>query len=510
MTLRPYQLEILNSVRAGWAEHDRQLVVSPTGSGKTVCFAHMTDERVKQGGKVLVLVDQRELVTQAAAKIRNVTGVSPAIECAADSASLDAPVVVATVQSLTRRLHRWPQDHFDLVIADEADKSISATWQRVLKHFDSKAKVCGFTATPHRTDLRSLGEYYQRIAAEVGLFDLIRQGYLAPITVKMLPIKIDLSGVSTKNGDFDAHQLDDVVTPHLVEVARAIKEHASFRRVLVFVPLIATSKKFVEICRAEGLLAEHIDGTSEDRAEKLRRFEAWDFDVLVNSALLLRGVDIPPISCVVMLRPTKSLTLYQQAIGRGTRIAEDKENLLLLDFLYQAEKKLVCRPASLIAKTSEQAEAITELTEATPGGGERDLQALNCEAQEKREAALRKKLEDNSKKKLRLVDAMEFCVMAQQSDLIDYEPVMPWETAPISPGQLNVLRRNGIDEASVKGRGHASKLIDLINQRQTRGLCSPKQARLLARFGVKNPARLTMEMAGRLLDMKIGRRKEHV
>ncbi len=507
MKLRPYQEDILSSVRAGWAEHDRQLIVAPTGSGKTVCFSHLCADAVKADGRALVLVDQRELVTQAVDKLRTATGIMAEVECAEKLAHNAAPVVVATVQSMVRRLQRWPANHFSLVIADEADKSVSATWQRVLSHFDGTAKVCGFTATPHRTDLRNLGEYYQRIAAEVGLFDLVRQGYLAPIAVKMLPIRIDLSRVKVKDGDYDPHQLDDAVTPHLAEVAKAIREHASFRRVLVFVPLIATSKKFVAICREHGLSAEHIDGTSEDRAEKLKRFAAWDFDVLVNSALLLRGVDIPAIDCVVMLRPTKSQTLYQQAIGRGTRIAEDKDNLLLLDFLYQAEKKLICRPAHLIAKTAEQADAITELMAGAFGGGERNLQELNWEAQEKREAALRRKLEDNAKKKLRLVDAASFCALMSQPDMMDFEPVMPWECAPVSPGQLNILRRNGIDEASVKGRGHASKLIDLINTRQTRGLCSAKQARLLNRLGVKNAARLTMEVAGRILDERIGRRQ---
>jgi superfamily II DNA or RNA helicase len=505
--LRNYQLDILASVRAGWAEHDRQLVVAPTGSGKTVMFSHLCSDAVKAGGRALVLVDQRELVIQAVDKLRAATGIAAAVECAAANASLPSPVVVATVQTMTRRLARWPSNHFTLVIADEADKSVSATWQRVLNHFDGTAKVCGFTATPHRTDLRNLGEYYQRIAAEVGLFDLVRQGYLAPIAVKMLPIKIDLSAVKVKDGDYDPHQVDAAVTPHLREVARAIREHASFRRTLVFVPLIATSKRFVEICREEGISAEHIDGTSEDRAEKLKRFSEWEFDVLVNSALLLRGVDIPSISCVVMLRPTKSQTLYQQAIGRGTRIADDKDNLLLLDFLYQAEKKMVCHPAHLIAKTQEQADAMTELTEAAPGGGERDLQEVNWEAQEKREAALRRKLEDNAKKKLRLVDAASFCALMSQPALMDYEPVMQWECAPVTEGQLNILRRNGIDEASVRGRGHASQLIDLINTRQTRGLCSPKQARLLNRLGVKNAARLTLEVAGRILDERIGRRQ---
>lgn len=506
MRPRPYQQTAIDSVAAAFHEARRVLLCLPTGAGKTCVFSWLAKLRLP--GRTLILAHREELIDQAIAKLRATTGIEAEKEKAEHCASYSAPVVVASVQSMIRRLDVWPSKHFSLVVADEAHHSVSDSWQKVLQHFD--ADVLGVTASADRSDSRNLGSYYERVAYEIGIFDLIRDGYLAPITVKSVPLKIDLSAVSQTAGDFNETDLGAALDPYLDEIAAAIREHASFRRCLAFLPLIATSEKFVAACKNVGLTACHISGVSSDRKEILQRFHEGEFDVLSNAMLLTEGYDEPQVDCVIPLRPTRSRPLYSQMVGRGTRTHELKENLLLLDFLWAHQRLPLCRPANLIARNQEQADAITELTEATPGGGEQDLRALNSEAQEKREAALRKKLEDNSKKKLRLVDAMEFCVMAQQGELIDYEPVMAWEAAPLTAGQMNVLRRNGIDEASVKGRGHASKLIDLINQRQTRGLCSPKQARLLARFGVKNPARLTLEVAGKLLDERIGRRKEIV
>lgn len=504
MTPRPYQSQAIEAVQKGFGEARRLLAVLPTGAGKTCIFSWLAN--LRQPRRTLILAHREELIDQAITKLRTATGIEAEKEKAEHRASFSAPVVVASVQSMIRRLDVWPASHFSLVVADEAHHAISDGWQKVLQHFD--ADVLGVTASPDRADCRNLGSYFDLVAFEIGLFDLIRDGYLSPIAIKSVPIKIDLNAVRQTTGDFNESDLGATLDPYLDEIAAAIKEHASFRRCLAFLPLIATSEKFVGACQNVGLTACHISGVSENRKEILQRYHEGEFDVLSNAMLLTEGYDEPQVDCVIPLRPTRSRPLYSQMVGRGTRTHELKENLLLLDFLWMHQKLPLCRPAHLIAKNDEQADAITELTEATPGGGEADLRELNTEAQEKREAALRKKLEDNSKKKLQLVDAMEFCVMAAQPDLIDYEPVMPWEAAPLTPGQLNVLRRNGIDEASVKGRGHASKLIDLINQRSQRNLCTPKQARLLARLGVKNPARLTLDIAGKLLDQRIGRRKE--
>ena len=500
MNLRPYQTDCLSAIRLGWEEFDRQLVVAPTGSGKTVIFSMVAREFADAGERTLVLVDQTELAFQTVDKMKSAAGLVCEVEKAEFRASKDAQVVVATVQTMLRRLDDWPQDHFGLVIADEADKSISSSWKKVLKHFDGHARVCGFTATPNRSDKRNLGEYYDSVAYEIGLFDLIKQGFLAAITVKMLPISLDMKGVHTKGGDFDTTELHDIVEPHLRECALAIKEYASFRKTLVFVPMIATSKKFVEICRSVGLAAEHIDGTSEDRAEKLKRFECGEFDILVNSSLLLRGVDIPSIDCVFMLRPTQSITLFQQAIGRGTRLAPyyGKEDLLLLDPLYVAEKRMICRPAHLIAVTNEEAEAITTIAEAKAAIPSDmaaqmplDLQGLASEAQSQRERALVDRLAEHKDKKLKTISAQEFAIKHHDMVTAEFEPSFAWERREITMKQSKALKRAGIDIATVSGRGHANRLLNLYFQNQKMVLASPGQRAFMRRMNHPNAEHAT-------------------
>ena len=505
MDARQYQLDCLEATRKGWEQFSKQLILSPTGSGKTRIFCWMAKEFVDRAERVLVLVDQKELVTQAVEKMKDV-GLHPEIERAEHRAGRHANVVVATVQTMSGRLDRWPQDHFGFVIADEADKSLATEWQQVLKHFDGNAKVAGFTATPNRTDRRNLGEYYQNVAYQISLKELIRQGYLSPITILQLPIKIDLRAVKQTNGDFDANQLHDAITPHLIEAANAIKQHASFRKVLVFVPLIATSIKFVEICKQVGLAAEHIDGTSEDRVEKLQRYERGDFDVLVNSCLLLRGVDIPSISAILMLRPTKSVTLTQQAYGRGTRMSEFKEDLLILDPMFDADKKLVCTPFHLIAESQEEAESMVAAAseaQAKPNGeGEQltalDLLGMASEAQALRERALRKKLEEHQERKAKTISAEDFAMKHNNLEAAEYEPTMKWEGEPVTEKQAKWLTKAGIDLDTVRGKGHATKLLAIHFGNKPIELAHPNAIALMCRMrhiaaaaGITNPEHAT-------------------
>ena len=237
----------------------------------------------------------------------------------------------------------------------------------------------------------------EAVAAEVKLLDLIQDGFLSGISIKSVPLQIDLTSVKSTAGDLDSGDLGCVLEPYLSQIAQAIQTHAPFRRVLAFLPLIATSRKFVEACRDIGLSAEHIDGFSPDRREILDRFNRWEFDVLSNAMLLTEGFDDPGIDCVVVLRPTRSRPLYAQMVGRGTRIAPHKDNLLLLDFLWMHERHSIAHPAHLIAGSEAEAEAMTELAQEKAGGGAGqdaiDLQGLASETQTKREEALRKQLE---------------------------------------------------------------------------------------------------------------------
>lgn len=501
MTLRPYQQTILEAIDIGWREFRKQLIVVPTGGGKTIIFANVAKA---QPNHTLILAHREELIDQAIDKLRAATGVVADKEKAEHWADLGARVVVGSIQSLIRepRRRRWPRDHFDLVIVDEAHHVIADSYRSVLSHFDGHARVLGVTATPDRGDKRNLGQYFDNVAAEIPLFDLIDDGYLCPITVKAVPLKIDLSGVRQTAGDFSEADLGTALEPYLAQIAQAIKEHASFRRVLAFLPLIATSQKFVAACRAAGLAAEHIDGNSPDRKEKLERFGRWKFDVLSNAMLLTEGFDDPGIDCVVVLRPTRSRPLYAQMVGRGTRPADFKENLLLLDFLWHHQKHSLCRPAHLIAKSEQEAEQITKLSQAGACLPEavaqhcvQDLQKLAGVAMEERERSLLKRLEEHRNKQAKMMSAEEFALSHHALEVAEFEPTVKWESNAVSEKQAAVLRRAKIDLESVRCRGHASKLIDLVFRNQKLRLASTKQQALMRRMGHPSAGQATAEEA---------------
>ena len=499
MNLRPYQQDAIHAIEQGWNQFTKQLLVLPTGAGKTVCFSALAARRWQRGERSLILAHREELIEQAVLKLKAATGIVADVEKAERWASLSAPVVVASVQTLRgERLARWPRNHFAQVIADEAHHSISASWQQVLNHFDGEADVLGVTATPDRGDKRNLGGYYENVAYEIGLFDLIGQGYLSRIVIKSVPLEIDLSKVTQSTGDYDATALGDALTPYLGAIARAIREHAGFpRRTLAFLPLIKTSLDFVDACRQEGLIAAHVDGYSEDRDVILKRFAGGEFDLLSNAMLLTEGYDDPGIDCIVCLRPTRSRSLYSQIVGRGTRICDGKENLLLLDFLWSHQRMNLIRPAHLVSGCDDEAEVITKLAENDGGRGELDLEALATDAAEQRHESLRKKLEANRKKKGKTVDAEEWCLKMGAKEMVDYEPVMKWEHGQITDKQSYALKRAGIDVATVKGKGHASKLLDVYFRSQKLTLASDAQRSKMRQMGVTDWETATADDARR-------------
>jgi len=485
MDSRPYQTEIHNAVVDGFKTYGKQLIVVPTGGGKTIVFAKLVEHFARCGAKSLILAHREELVDQAIAKLRAATGIIAGKEKAESVASKLDTAVVASIQTMQRRLDRWPQDHFGFVVCDEAHHAISDSWQSVLKHFDGHAKILGVTATPDRGDKKNLGSYFENIAAEISLFDLIRDGYLSRITVKSVPLEIDVRGVKQSAGDYDSNALGDALTPYLRRIAEAIRDHAPFRRVLVFLPLIATSKAFVEIAQSVGLDFRHVDGMSDDRKELLAGFDGGEFDGLSNAMLLTEGYDSPGIDCVCVLRPTRSRALYSQMVGRGTRVAPHKRDLLLLDFLWMHEKHNLVHPASLISDCEETAKIITELSQKAGGSGqdELDLEGLATSAQAEREKRLREELEKNQKRKSKFLSAEEFALNNHVVDLANWEPSMAWERGPISEKQAGYLKRAGIDVATVRGAGHASKLLNIHFAKIDKAPATDKVKAIMRRMG---------------------------
>lgn len=286
MELRPYQQKAVDAVFNSWREFSKTLLVLPTGTGKTVIFSKVAERALNEGdGKILVLAHREELLAQARDKIYAATNLPCAFEKAGES-SLDslAPITCASVQTLMRkpRLNRFSPRHYDTIIVDEAHHALSDSYQNILGYFSS-ARVLGVTATPDRGDKRNLGAYFQDIAFEYSIRDAIKENYLSKILVKTVPLKISLDGVKTTAGDFSADNLGSAIDPYLEEIAKHIPKD---RKTLIFLPLIATSKRMTEILQSLGHKAEHIDGTSPDRREILERLHTGKCRVLCNSMLL--------------------------------------------------------------------------------------------------------------------------------------------------------------------------------------------------------------------------------
>lgn len=495
MQLRPYQQEARTAVESEWEQgNDRTLLVLPTGCGKTIVFAKISEDRVRQGDRVLILAHRGELLDQAADKIKTATGLICSTEKAEqsclDSQSQWFRITVGSVQSLMRqsRLDRFDPNHFQTIIIDEAHHAVSDSYQRVLDYF-SGAKVLGVTATPDRGDMRELGSVFDSLAYEYTLPRAIKEGYLSPIKAVTIPLTLDLSGVSMQSGDFKPGDLDTALDPYLYQIAEEMKKYCSDRKTVVFLPLIKTSQKFRDILNASGFRAAEVNGNSDDRAEMLEDFDKGRYNVLCNSMLLTEGWDCPSVDCVIVLRPTKVRSLYCQMVGRGTRLCEGKDHLLLLDFLWHTERHELCRPAHLICDNKEIADRMTEDL-AENAGCEADIeeaaQTASDEVQAQREEALAKQIEACKSRKRKLVDPLQYEMSICAADLSGYVPAFGWECAPPTEKQKAALEKRGIFPDEIESAGKAKLLLERLEKRQSAGLSTPKQIRFLESRGFRH------------------------
>jgi superfamily II DNA or RNA helicase len=488
MILRPYQEAARQAIHGEWDQgRKRTLLVLPTGTGKTIVFAAVAEDQVRRGERVLVLAHRGELLEQAAAKIGTVSGLGCAVEKAEQSSTGSwYRITVGSVQTLMRekRLATFGPDHYGTIIVDEAHHILSDSYQRVLEHFP-EANVLGVTATPDRGDMRNLGQYFDSLAYEYRITQAIKEGYLCRIKAQTIPLRLDMTGVKTQAGDYSAADVGHALDPYLEQIAAEMKTYCAGRKTVVFLPLIDTSRRFCALLQANGFRAAEVNGNSEDRAEILDYFSAGRYDVLCNSMLLTEGWDCPSVDCIVVLRPTKVRSLYCQMIGRGTRLAPGKDHLLVLDFLWHTTRHELCRPACLICENPDVAEKMTENLENSEDAI--DLEAAEAMAQQdvvaEREAALAKMLEEQRHRKRALVDPLQFEYSIQAEDLATYEPAFPADMAPPTKKQLEMLERRGIFPDEITCFGKAQMIINRLLKRQEDGLTTPKQIRLLERYG---------------------------
>lgn len=465
MKLRPYQEEAVKAIVAGWDQWQRELLVLPTGCGKTVVFNTVAHDRP---GKVLILAHREELIEQSRDKYKKMFGILPG-KIKAQETDLQR-VTVGSVQTMCRRDY---SGMFDTIIIDEAHHSISDSYQSILSQFPA-AKVLGVTATPDRGDKKSLARYYDGIAFEYGLKQAVSEGYLCNITARTVPLEIDLSNVKVSLGDFQVDSVAETLEPYLPKIAEAIQIYAASRKTVIFCPLISIAKELAGMIPG----AREVNGDSTDRKETLEWFDqAGPGSVLCNAMLLTEGWDCPSVDCVVVLRPTKIRSLYAQMIGRGTRLAPGKENLLVLDFLWLCQKHNLCKPASLIADNEADVKKVTQISIED----EIDLFDAVTDAEEQRRIALAEELANQKKKQSKLINPLEIFSILDDIGLADYEPTFAWETADATDKQIKTLESFGVNADGIS-KGYASQILDRLIKRSQQHKATIKQINLLRRF----------------------------
>jgi len=341
LRLRPYQEETIVSVRKQFvAGKKRQLVVLPTGAGKTVVFATLIARRRKNNPSklpTLVLAHRDELINQAAEKILEV---EPQLASSigyikGKRNDVGHEVIVASVQTLSkqRRLDQLPP-RFQTIVVDEAHHAASDSYVRILDSIEAEL-VLGVTATPDRSDNKRLDKVFDVVATEISIEKMILAGYLVPPRGKRIAVEVDLDDVKQSGGDFQAGDLADALEAANAptEVLAAYLEHGENRTGLIFTPTVAQAYATAETFRAAGVAVEALDGRTpaKERKEILNRLARGETRLVANAAVLTEGYDEPSIGCIIMASPTRSASKYCQIIGRGLRLHPSKTDCLILD-----------------------------------------------------------------------------------------------------------------------------------------------------------------------------------
>ncbi len=351
LSLRPYQRAAIEGLYDYFgANTGNLLVVIPTAGGKSVVIAGFIREAIAAYAdtRVLVLTHVRELISQNFQALLRAWPDAPAGIYSAGLSRRDihAQILFAGIQSIHR--HAYKVQRCDLVLIDEAhllgrgDSGMYRSFLAQLNEINAGLlKVVGFTATPYRLDSGMLHEGKDRlftdIAYEVPVLDMIQQGYLSPVIPKQTDTQLDVAGVGSRGGEFIAKDLeaavdrDEVTQAAVAEIVRHGQDRGSW---LVFCSGVAHARHVADAIRVHDITCETVTGETPtpERDRILAAFKAGRLRCVTNANVLTTGFDAPGVDLIALLRPTKSVGLYVQMVGRGTRLAEGKEDCLVLDF----------------------------------------------------------------------------------------------------------------------------------------------------------------------------------
>lgn len=361
MELRAYQQTSIDALYGWWQKHagitDCPLLVLPTGAGKSVVIAELVrllfDTWPESHPRTVVLVPSKELAEQNADKLMRI--LPSHIRVGYYSASLgrkqpDADVIVATIGSIAKNAHLL--GNIRCVVIDECHLVSPDGAGQYRQFLNDLARYCvfrvvGFTATPFRGNGVWLTDgdepLFTGIAHETPVSELLQAGYLSPLIrpIDAIQSRIDTSGISTSNGDYNIGQLSDRVSDYLPAAAdEACALAADRHKWIAFLPTVANAEAFAELLNQRGIptLVVCGDTPKKEREQRIASFRRGEVRCLVTVLALATGFDVPDVDCIIWLRPTQSPVLYVQGAGRGLRIAEGKQNCLWIDFSDTTER----------------------------------------------------------------------------------------------------------------------------------------------------------------------------
>lgn len=332
LVLRPYQAKAVHDLRLAFRHGARApLLVLPTGGGKTICMAEILRSLSARGRSAMVLVHRRELIAQTSHKL-DLAGVPHGI-IAAGVTPADAPIQIASVQTLVRRLERIATPP-DLIVIDEAHHATSSSWSRVLQHWPDALRL-GVTATPIRLDGRGLSAAFDCLVHGPSVADLTRAGFLCASRIYAPPVVADLSQLRRRAGDFAIDQAADAMDRPTV-TGDAISHYqrlAGAQRAIAFCCSVQHAEHVCACFNAAGIPAATLLGSLDPvrRDDAVARFANCELQILVTVDVVSEGFDIPAAGCAILLRPTQSLGLYLQQVGRVLRPSPGKQHAIILD-----------------------------------------------------------------------------------------------------------------------------------------------------------------------------------
>ena len=331
MNLRPYQQQLITDIRLQYQlGHRAVLAVLPTGGGKTVCFSYIAQAAARKGNRVCILVHRAELLDQASRSLAGMD-VQHGIIAANRGMDLSHAVQVASVGTLSRRLHLLPRDFFQLLVVDEAHHTTAKQWSACVTHF-AASKLLGVTATPIRGDGRGLGEHYQSMVQGPSAAWLTDNGFLAPAKV-LAPPGFSSAGLRKRMGDFDMTQAGELLQQGqaMGDCLTHYRQHLAGQTAIAFCCSVAHAEAVARLFHDAGIAAASIDGTmsNERRRDLLSELGTGRLKVLTSCALIGEGVDVPSVGGCILLRPTASVGLHLQMIGRCLRPQDGKRAVVL-------------------------------------------------------------------------------------------------------------------------------------------------------------------------------------